>query len=605
MPRQARFVVRHMHGPAEKSRDEAWSFLNAMKQPVGETLHRTRKFDPRVRPWYREAQKRDDVVLSAPYAFATLSTVGVSAAKRVDPGPEGQPGGVLGVDMTLSSLSRALEDLDIVGKGTAIAFTGDGTVIAHPDQSKLLTRDKNGKLRPANVKNLADPIAEAMYNAAKVGSKLASQVKAENATSGAETFRFNNGQPGLISFDVGETPFVAHVVRLDSRIAEGAYLGIALLKSDVLQGVESLTFNSLALSLLFLLGGTALIVIVARNMARPISDLARETDVIRRLELDTPVMTQSRVTEVQNLAAAIGSLKITLQGLGRYIPRGVVTNLIKEGHLPELGGQSRMVTVMFTDAVGFTKLAELMTPQDLMRKLSSYFEVLSSQVLDEGGTIDKYIGDAVMAVWNGIEDDPEHAAHACRAALKCAAENDRLNDMWRSFGWPEMHTRVGLHMGDAVVGNIGSRTRMDHTTIGACVNTASRLEGLNKSYGTRILISDVVRENIDGMFLTRPVDLVRPMGSTQPIMIHELFGTLDGDELIGASEADIARCARWTEIYEHYCSRNWAEAIERIEAFLKEYPDDSVAMVYLNRARRYAATPPVDDWDGIEDSDRK
>ena len=409
----------------------------------------------------------------------------------------------------------------------------------------------------------------------------------------------------MISFDVGETPFVSHVVRLETQIGTDAFLGIALLKAEVLKGVAGLTADSLALSLLFLLGGTLVIVLVARNMARPIADLARETNIIQRLELDNPVFTRSRVAEVQDLAAAIGALKTTLQGLGRYIPRGVVHNLIKDGKLPELGGQSRQVTVMFTDAVGFTKLGELMNPQDLMRKLSSYFEVLSAEVLAEGGNIDKYIGDAVMAVWNGVEDDPEHTVRACRAALKCAAENDRLNDMWRSYKWPEIHTRFGLHQGEAVVGNIGSRTRMDHTTIGACVNTASRLEGLNKAYGTRILISEVVRDGVADRFLTRPIDRVRPAGSTQPIMIYELLGALDGDDAIAAPPEAHRRCARWAEIYDAYLARDWTGVETLIDAFLAEFPDDGVALVYRERARRYASVPPADDWDGVEISDRK
>lgn len=598
VPVGTRFVVRHLRGPADQVRDETWTFLDAAKRPVGEPFHRRHRFDPRTRPWYKAVANEDGVKLSMPYAFATLNTVGITASKRVDRG-------VLGVDMTLSGVSRVLEKLDIAGKGSAIAFTRDGMVIAHPDKRKIVVRDTNGTLRPARIGDLDDPIAEAMFDAAQIGARLVARVQSMDAFIGAKPLAFLDDEPDLISFDVGGTPFVSHIVRLETQIGADAFLGIALLKAEVLKGVAGLTINSLALSLLFLLGGTLLIVLVARNMARPIADLARETNIIQRLELDEPVKTRSRVAEVQDLAAAIGALKTTLQGLGRYIPRGVVHNLIKEGKLPELGGQSRQVTVMFTDAVGFTELGELMNPQDLMRKLSSYFEVLSAEVLAEGGNIDKYIGDAVMAVWNGVEDDPEHTVRACRAALKCAAENDRLNAMWRTYKWPEIHTRFGLHQGEAVVGNVGSRTRMDHTTIGACVNTASRLEGLNKAYGTRILISDVVRNRVKDRFLARPVDRVQPAGSTQPIMVYELLGALDGDDAIAAPPEAHRRCARWAEIYDAYLARDWTGVGSLIDAFLADFPDDGVALVYRERARRYASVPPADDWDGVEVSDRK
>lgn len=598
VPVGTRFVVRHLRGPADQARDETWTFLDAAKRPFGEPFHRMHRFDPRTRPWYKAVANEDGVKLSMPYAFATLNTVGITASKRVDHG-------VLGVDMTLSGVSRVLEKLDIAGKGTAIVFTRDGMVIAHPDKRKIVVRGADGTLRPARIEDLDDPIAEAMFEAARIGARLVARVQSMDAFIGAEPLAFLDNEPDLISFDVGGTPFVSHIVRLETQIGADTFLGIALLKAEVLKSVAGLTINSLALSLLFLLGGTLLIVLVARNMARPIADLARETNIIQRLELDEPVKTRSRVAEVQDLAAAIGTLKTTLQGLGRYIPRGVVHNLIKEGKLPELGGQSRQVTVMFTDAVGFTKLGELMNPQDLMRKLSSYFEVLSAEVLAEGGNIDKYIGDAVMAVWNGIEDDPEHTARACRAALKCATENDRLNAMWRTYKWPEIHTRFGLHQGEAVVGNIGSRTRMDHTTIGACVNTASRLEGLNKAYGTRILISDVVRDGVADRFLTRPIDRVRPAGSTQPIMVYELLGALDGDDAIAASPEAHRRCARWSEIYDAYLARDWTGVGSLVDAFLADFPDDGVALVYRERALRFASAPPAADWDGVEISDRK
>ncbi|UTW52270.1 hypothetical protein KFF05_02500 [bacterium SCSIO 12827] len=598
VPPSARFAMRHLQGAPSAPRNETWVFFDSEQREIGPPFHSVRQYDARTRPWHVAALRADGTVLSRPYAFATLGVVGVTASKRA--GEEG----VFGVDMTLSDLSRVLNDLEFSGDGTAVIFTGDGTVIAYSNARKLIVNETKGVFRAAKIAELEDPVVDAMFRAAR--SSLAGGEGYPSIADIGEkrSIGFSGQTSELLTFNVNGVAHVSHVVGLDGLVGPNVFLGIALQKTDVLQGVDELTIQSLTLSLLFLLCGTSLVILVARNLARPISDLVLETDVIRRLELDNPVLTRSRVAEVQDLASSIGSLKTTVKGLGRYIPQGVANNLITHGSLPELGGDNRMVSVLFTDAAGFTKLSELMSPQDLMRKLSSYFEVLSEEILAENGAIDKYIGDSIMAVWNGIEDDANHVIHACRAALRCEAENDRLNAMWRSYGWPEIQTRFGLHCGEAVVGNVGSETRMDHTTIGACVNMASRLEGLNKIYGTRILISEDVYKVAKDHFLTRPVDRVRPVGSTIPVTAYELVGFLDGDDA-HATDADRRRCASWSEIYVFCQSRDWPNVCTALEAYRAEYPEDDLARVFAERMHRYVATPPGEDWDGVWDSDRK
>lgn len=276
-------------------------------------------------------------------------------------------------------------------------------------------------------------------------------------------------------------------------------------------------------------------------------------------------------------------MKKTLRYFGLYIPEVIVKNLVQEGKEPELGGDNREVTIMFTDVANFTGLSELMSPSDLMRKLSAYLECFSHEIRAEGGIVDKFIGDAVMAVWNAFDDQEDHASRACIAALKCCEANDKLNSMWRSFGWAEMHSRIGLHLGDAVVGNIGSSERMEHTTIGATVNAAARMEGLNKVYGTRLLVSETVHARVQGKFLMRPVDIVIPKGSSKSFEVYELVGTMDDHGTITADGDAKRRCALWQEVYNHLQAKNWNEALKRLEPYLKEYPNDPVAHVYMTR----------------------
>jgi adenylate cyclase len=212
---------------------------------------------------------------------------------------------------------------------------------------------------------------------------------------------------------------------------------------------------------------------------------------------------------------------------------------------------------------------------------SRYFAALSDQIMRHQGTVDKYIGDAVMALWNAPADDPDHTVNACHAVLACLAANEALNKDFRREGWPPYETRFGLHVGDAVIGNIGSSDRMNYTALGATVNLASRLEGLNKNYGTRVLVSAAVRARVGDAFLFRSVDSIRPKGFADAIEVSELRG-----ELASADEADIAMCRRWEEVFASIARDGAAETtLVRLTGFLLDYPRDGIAALHAQRCR--------------------
>jgi adenylate cyclase len=156
---------------------------------------------------------------------------------------------------------------------------------------------------------------------------------------------------------------------------------------------------------------------------------------------------------------------------------------------------------------------------------SRYLAMLSEAIMSHGGTVDKFVGDSVMAIWNAPSDDPDHAAHACAAVLACREANRVLNETFAREGWPAYRTRFGVHSGEAVVGNIGSADRMSYTVLGAAVNLAARLEQLNKRYGTEILVSDAVHGLLENRFSFRFVDTVQPKGFEAHVRIFELLGT--------------------------------------------------------------------------------
>jgi len=304
------------------------------------------------------------------------------------------------------------------------------------------------------------------------------------------------------------------------------------------------------------------------------------------------------------LRDSMSAMKGTLGSFTKYIPSALVRRMIQTGLRPELGGTRQEVTMMFTDIAGFTTLADGMSPENLMRQTSEYFTALGTVILDSGGTIDKYIGDAVMAFWNAPQPAPDHAAEACFAALRCAKKVEELNAHWAAAGAPVMPTRFGLHTGEAVVGHVGSSDRMDFTAIGAAVNLASRLEGLNRHFGATILISaDVLAQDTD-RFVVRRLGKVIPKGARHPSEILELVGTRpeEGSEAdaLAASRDDIDYCARWNAVFDQYLARNWAAAIDGFTGLATERPADRAAAFYAERARHYADTAPAPDWDGTE-----
>jgi adenylate cyclase len=215
---------------------------------------------------------------------------------------------------------------------------------------------------------------------------------------------------------------------------------------------------------------------------------------------------------------------------------------------------------------------------------SRYFAALSETIMKHHGTIDKFIGDAVMALWNAPDDDADHVIHACEAVLACVRRNGELNAAFREAGWPDYATRFGLHVGDAVVGNVGSSDRMNYTALGATINLAARLEGLNKNYGTRVLVSSAVKERAGGRFLFRCVDEIRPKGFAEAVQIFELR---DDDERARSF------CQRWDVVYALMRREQPAAALVWLSDFLAQYPGDGVAQYHAERLRVESREPKL------------
>jgi adenylate cyclase len=285
-------------------------------------------------------------------------------------------------------------------------------------------------------------------------------------------------------------------------------------------------------------------------------------------------------------------MKETLGTFGRYVPRELVRRILASGLAPEIGGRRQEITLLFTDIERFSALAETIDPEELMLRTSRYFNEVSRAISAHSGVIDKYIGDAVMALWNAPMDDADHVTHACRAALACRSNLQAFNRTLADQGLPPINTRIGVHTGEAIVGNVGSDERINYTAVGANVNLASRIEGLNKVYGTQILVSEAVVERIGGRFTLRYVDLVKPVGSGIPIRVYELLGE---EPAAGALRLQLEN---WDAAIALWHQNRWQEARAAFLAIAGGRAD-SLADLYAERCRAFLETPPAAQWDGV------
>ncbi|MSP91713.1 MAG: adenylate/guanylate cyclase domain-containing protein [Myxococcales bacterium] len=277
-----------------------------------------------------------------------------------------------------------------------------------------------------------------------------------------------------------------------------------------------------------------------------------------------------------------------------YLSPAVVEELVSNPDALKLGGQRREITAFFSDVAGFTTLSEKLDPAELTTLLNEYLGAMTDVILDEGGTVDKYIGDAIVAMFGAPLDQPDHAVRACRAAVRC---NEKLEDMkavWRSRGIPEINARIGLNSGIAVVGNMGSARRFDYTMLGDAVNLAARLEGANKYYRTVMMVgSETARLAADGAVF-RKLDLVMVKGKKQGIAVYELVG-LPG-------KVDAARLAT-VQAYEAGLSALHAIDFPKARGVLEPLAaaGDGPAVMLVDRLAELEAHPPAPGWDGVHE----
>jgi len=416
------------------------------------------------------------------------------------------------------------------------------------------------------------------------------------AVDGARAFRQRPpNASNILSFQSEGETYWADLKAVQLGINRRFEIVVAVPERDLLGVVQQQRVFIAGVTSVALLVATLVALVLSRRVSEPLSQLVTNSQRIGQLELGDAQAISSNLAELNQLAEEQERMRIALDAFSKYVPIELVRELLGRGEAARIGGSQRRLTILFSDIVGFTTIAEAMTPQDLTKHMSTYFaELLDIIQADGRGDINEIAGDGIVAFWGAPADDPDHALHAVDAVLRCRDRLDDLNPRYAEAGLPPLPTCFGLATGPVVVGNVGAPSRMSYAAVGDTVNTASRVEGLNRIYGTTALATAEVRDEAGPGYRWRWVDRVRVKGKLVPIDLHELLGRageVSSDRLEFAKSYEAALSA--------FTKRRFDEACGTLAPLAEAHPDDLSIARLSGRAQQLRNDPPAADWEPV------
>ncbi|MGJ8640944.1 MAG: adenylate/guanylate cyclase domain-containing protein [Opitutaceae bacterium] len=525
-------------------------------------------FDPRKRPWYIEAMEQNDVNWTSAYRFFSGDQLGVTLSAPVK--VEGQTIAVVGFDYEIDSLSTVLEDLVRRDRGIAFLVDARGHLVAH-SQKEWVYAGESGELPLAGaIDHLPTKKAISVAGTVDVGAPqnvFSSQITADSKGFFVEKspIEWRRGSVWQLFVVIPEEVFMGDVDRSNRFVLLASFVGI-----------------------LICVGGGWWI---SELISRPLESLTRTTERIRDFHLDDERKVNSVFQEVDRIAESIDRMRIGLRSFARFVPADLVRQLIATNTDASRQGQQKELTILFSDMIEFTGFSETVDSDRLTVFLGDYFTELTDVIQSKKGTIDKFIGDSVLAFWNAPADCENHAILACEAALICQETLSEFQPRWAEQGYFLKGTRIGIHTGTVTVGNVGSAKRMEYTVIGDPVNLANRIESLGKYYGTKIIISEATLAQIGDHYVTRKLDEVIAFGKSESIHVFELVGRqnevpAETLELIALYEAGL----------KEYFNHDWPEAERYFRLALKIEPDDQATKNMQVRCLEGRASSKMPGW---------
>ena len=393
-----------------------------------------------------------------PYVYFETNDIGITLASRTRDGK-----GVVGGDLILETLSQALGSNQPTESSLAVVFDDAGGVLAATDVNHVLNVRRQSE-RPITTQHT---LASSGVPGYRVLSRLYASGEGE----------------GVFEVEADGRDWVVWMSPLSLDWDRHVTMGIISPSGEVFAAVNERMMWSLGIAGAGIAIGLLLAWLVANAISKPIRMLTDEAYQMRTFDLRDRPPISSRIVEVDHLSQAVQTLKRSMGDFGRYVPTQLVRRLVSGEMTSEIGGDRAEVSLLFTDIADFTTISESMEPTDLMREVSEYLALASNTLIEHGATIDKYMGDAIMAMWNAPVPQENHVELACRAALETSNVIERLNVRRMAEGKPPFYTRFGLHVGQAVVGNVGSEERMNYTALGETVNLAGAARRTKQAVG--------------------------------------------------------------------------------------------------------------------------
>jgi len=521
---------------------------------------RSKDFDPRERGWFKSAVASDTTAWSEPYVFVD-GAKGITASRAWKPTDSGAPVGVFTVDFDLKDLEALLNNVASKMQAFSIIMAPDGDLIcssAHPDATALATA------LGAWIKSDPD------FKSTKISE---------------------DGVSHLVTIKVGGIDYITALQHVEAPSGLTCVVAAMVPEKFIFSRIRRMAnqmeiIGAVGMAMAVLLGW-----FLAYRVSQPLQALGDDLAKVGKFHLLSEKTSPSAVEEVNQLRDAADRMKSGLRSFVRYVPDDLVRQLLSSGKEAVLGGEVRRLTVFLFDIEGFTSHSERVSPAVLVHELADYFEILSRRLRQHSGTIDKFIGDGLLGFFNAPERVPNHENQACRATLIGLQEVDLRH---RDTSKIPFRTRVGLHCGDVLVGNIGTPERFAYTVLGDVVNVASRLESLNKIYGTQIIASGEIWANAGNDFEWRQLDRVAVAGRQGGMDIYELLG-LKG----GVDEDRLHNRKLYEEALGLYFARSFWDARRIFAQITEACPGDKAACLMMTRCDHMVSHEPAEDWNGI------
>ena len=504
-------------------------------------------FVPHTRPWYVGAAATKRLYWTSVYPFFDTQLPGITAAQpMID--PQGKLFAVVGADLSFDLLSDYLATQKIGKNGAPFLLDKQGNIVVQAQQPNYI-------------------------------SPISPEVVAKAFQTYQESHRAE------FEFEAQGISYLGHIEPFLGENKMNWLVAVIVPYDDFFAELESTQRDAILIVIAILFLTSLGVIYLASRISKPIVQLSREIDNVRRLNFGAEERVVSRIKEIHHMDVAISLMRSAVQSFIRYVPKEIVHALFSQNKEIKLGGEKRDVTVFFSDIEGFTSITEEQPTDALMALLSEYFDGLSKIILASQGTIDKYIGDSIMAFWGAPKQIESPSAVCAETALLCHRFVDQFNERCKQQGLPLFKTRFGINAGVAIVGNIGTPERMNYTLIGDMVNAAARIQVQNKNYGTSILIGEAVRKELDERFVVRPIDIVEVKGKKVKIALYELVAMRGRAREIAPTPKQEDLCKRFTTAYEAWKEGRVSEAKQLLEQIHRDDPGDVPTTLFLERLK--------------------